>query len=94
MNKIKIVCHKCKKLLGYLLIYIDDKDDYEISEIAEGTKDNLIGRFTCKECVEETEEWKSTRDIESISKSTRIQFDAVRDDSTNHLLGNTFEIKV
>jgi len=90
MNKIKIVCHKCKKLLGYLLIYVDDKDgyeisddkdDYEISEIAEDTKDNLIGRFTCKECVEETEEWKSTRDIGSISKkSTRIQFDGIKDE--------------
>ena len=49
----KIVCHKCRKLLGYLLMNIDDKDNLEISEIAEDTKDNVIVRFFCKECVEE-----------------------------------------
>lgn len=52
----KIICHKCRKLLGYLLIQIDDKDNHEISEIADGTKDNIIGRFVCKECVEEKDE--------------------------------------
>ena len=48
----KIVCHKCKKLLGYLLMNIDDKDNHEISEIAEDIKDNVVGRFICEECKE------------------------------------------
>lgn len=52
----KVICHKCKKILGYLLIYIDDIDDREISEIAEDTKNNVIGRFFCKECMEEKDE--------------------------------------